>query len=628
MIMKKKILALLLVSALIASVSSCGSSGGPSAVPAATTAKSADPSPSTEGARTTAAGVAAAAAAEPEGRVEVKDEAKISGEEGGSYASSPDFVPATTTIPSFTGSPMEGETTAFHEFGAVEGYFAADDYGMEYETSKDYDYSTDDYYEPRYDYDRRAGLLTGGEWRDNSNFIFWRRLFDQREDWQDTMSTWKIDTLGRIFVRVTGSDGNPGAGLRVKLADDNVIIWQTVTDSRGEAFLFDGLDPDSQNTPDEIIVEYVDGNYIKASVPSDYKNIDTPVEITVPVSAPMRKQLDLMLMMDTTGSMSDELSYLKTELKDVIDRVSEQTRADINLSVNFYRDLEDDYVVRDFGFTPNISIALDHLSDQYANGGGDYEEAVTLALKNGLTAHQWRDKSEKLMLLVLDAPPHLDDALADMKKLMIRAADMGVRIIPVASSGVDTATEYLCRSLAIATGGTYTFLTNDSGIGGSHLEPTIGSYDVEKLNDMLVRIINDYFSQQKREYNTQKPGTPVVYESIEDYSQDTYPATYVITDEYYSGDGYYTSGIIGSAEDFHDFVVKYGTDFGINYYHDLRIAYKIDLLSSGSITVDEKEDMYATVDDNGVPTFKYSLNIPEVGTTDVKTIVFYSYIPL
>ena len=57
------------------------------------------------------------------------------------------------------------------------------------------------------------------------------------------------------------------------------------------------------------------------------------------------------------------------------------------------------------------------------------------------------------------------------------------------SSGVDQPTEFLLRSLAIATGGTYTFLTNDSGIGGDHTEPTIGTFEVELLNDLLVRVI-------------------------------------------------------------------------------------------------------------------------------------------
>ena len=71
---------------------------------------------------------------------------------------------------------------------------------------------------------------------------------------------------------------------------------------------------------------------------------------------------------------------------------------------------------------------------------------------------------------------------------------MGIRIVPIASSGIDKSTEYLLRTMAFTTGGTYTFLTDDSGIGGEHIEPTIGAYNVEKLNDMMVRIVNSYLA--------------------------------------------------------------------------------------------------------------------------------------
>jgi hypothetical protein len=65
-------------------------------------------------------------------------------------------------------------------------------------------------------------------------------------------------------------------------------------------------------------------------------------------------------------------------------------------------------------------------------------------------------------------------------------------MIPVASSGIDKYTEYLLRNEAMMTGGTYVFLTNDSGIGGDHLEATVGETVVEYLNRLLVRLINEY----------------------------------------------------------------------------------------------------------------------------------------
>ena len=93
----------------------------------------------------------------------------------------------------------------------------------------------------------------------------------------------------------------------------------------------------------------------------------------------------------------------------------------------------------------------------------------------------------------------VDEAESKLKELNSQitetvqlAAEKGVRIIPIASSGIDTETEFLLRSWAIMAGGTYLFLTDDSGIGNDHLEPTIGEYSVEKLNECMIRVICEY----------------------------------------------------------------------------------------------------------------------------------------
>ena len=223
--------------------------------------------------------------------------------------------------------------------------------------------------------------------------------------------------------------------------------------------------------------------------------IDSSV-ITIDFSAKntAEKKLDLMFTIDTTGSMGDEIIYLQKELEDVIRRVqADCDNIPVRLSVNFYRDMEDDYVVRPYEFTSDINSALALLNKEYADGGGDYEEAVELALQSSVFDHSWDSDSIKLMFLVLDAPPHNTQTIKEsLIKSIQKASEMGIRIIPVASSGVDKDTEFLLRSFAMTTGGTYTFLTNDSGIGGDHIEPTIGEYQVEQLNDLLVRVIEEY----------------------------------------------------------------------------------------------------------------------------------------
>ena len=72
-----------------------------------------------------------------------------------------------------------------------------------------------------------------------------------------------------------------------------------------------------------------------------------------------------------------------------------------------------------------------------------------------------------------------------------KAAEKEIRIIPVASSGIDKETGFLLRSMAIANNGVYVFSTNHSGVGNSHIEPSNVTYSIELLNELLLQIIKD-----------------------------------------------------------------------------------------------------------------------------------------
>lgn len=335
-----------------------------------------------------------------------------------------------------------------------------------------------------------AGILTAGEWNDNDNFDFWLNLFKTNNDWKTFQKTWKLNVTNRIKVTVTGG-GKAVANASVKLYKPNgEVLWSAVSDNTGTAYLYAGIDTNSQDSGTKISVTYNDITVEQAI--SGYS------DIAVEISDVQKKalSLDLMLVFDTTGSMGDELVYLQTELEDVIKTVQKENgNIPVRLSVNFYRDTEDEYVVKPFAFTDDITAAISELKAQSADGGGDTEEAVEMALDDAVNKHEWAQDSVKIMLMVLDAPPHTTDENAEsLKNTLESAAEKGIRIVPVASSGVDKNTEFLLRSFAATTGGTYTFLTDDSGVGGAHIEPTIGKYEVEKLNEMLVRIIGEYLS--------------------------------------------------------------------------------------------------------------------------------------
>ena len=207
-----------------------------------------------------------------------------------------------------------------------------------------------------------------------------------------------------------------------------------------------------------------------------------------------RRALDLGFLVDATGSMGDEMSFLQSELKDIVRRVrSVEPDLDIRMSVVFYRDRGDAFITKSLPFTRSADDAVAFISSTTADGGGDFPEDMNSGLEAMMRQHWSRDAVPQMLFLLADAPPQqyagqdytYHEAIQD-------AAANGIAIYPVAASGVDKPTEFLFRAMAVMTGGKYVFLTDDSGVGNSHEEPDITGYKVEKLNDLMVREIRSY----------------------------------------------------------------------------------------------------------------------------------------
>ena len=364
-----------------------------------------------------------------------------------------------------------------------------------------------------------AGQMTAGAWDDNAEYSFFLSLFEKaadepgqsgvdeggREENTDGIFqayksenkdvAWGMYPLGRVEARVQTADGTPAAGVVVELAgggnDGSRETLRAVTGADGKAYLF----------PAPSVTEYtLSAEYGGTEIPMTEED---GVFTAVVAQAQAYTGLDLCFMVDTTGSMADELLYLQSELDDVIGRVqAEFPEADISLGLLFYRDEGDEYVVRSSDFTPDIAAQRKFLLAQEADGGGDYPEAVHEALEAALDL-SWREGTRKILVPVLDAPPHdqnaqRQDIRAEFGELVYRAAGEGIAVMPVAASGVDVCSQYLLRSSALLTGGKYVFLTDDSGIGGTHQKPAVGEYTVEYLNSCLVRLIGELYDGVER----------------------------------------------------------------------------------------------------------------------------------
>ena len=333
----------------------------------------------------------------------------------------------------------------------------------------------------------QAGTLTAGEWSDLKNQEFWTKLLN-RNDWYQLMEDRNLYANKIISVIVENEAGVRQYNAPVELLDEQGnVLYKARTTMQGEAYLLYDLHKTGETA-----------NAVR--VGEDVVVLDGQTSVTVVHDEPYNGvSLDLMLMVDTTGSMGDELKYLQKELASVVEHIDLQSgNMQIRVSVNFYRDESDDYIVRSFEFSGNIEEVLQQLAAQDADGGGDYPEAVHKALDSILQEHQWAPDATKICFFVMDAPPHSETEIKGINEQMTKTvkamAAEGIRLIPVASSGVNTETEFLLRSWAVMTGGTYTFLTDHSGVGNSHLEPTVGEYEVEKLNDLMVRLLLEYLS--------------------------------------------------------------------------------------------------------------------------------------
>ncbi|MWW23273.1 vWA domain-containing protein [Algibacter lectus] len=340
-----------------------------------------------------------------------------------------------------------------------------------------------------------AGQITAGEWNDLTQWDFWSDLLNS-QDYTTFQANWSFNTSKRIAFQVLDKNtSQPLNNVSLSLFKDGEIISEAKTDNLGEANLFIDLFDSGKTSSSVNLDDYdvqINGEVISQGVSLFNEGVNV---FNIENTTATADRIEVAFIVDATGSMGDELEFLKSDLKDVIGRAQEDNaNSTILTSTVFYRDQGDDYVTKRSDFTTSISSTVDFISKQSADGGGDFEEAVEEALDEAINDLQWGTNSKtRIAFLLLDAPPHqTDDVNLSIKKSLIKAAKNGVKLIPVTASGIDKSTEFLMRYFAIATNGTYVFITNDSGIGNDHIEPTVGEYEVEFLNNLLVRLINKY----------------------------------------------------------------------------------------------------------------------------------------
>ncbi|MHC4939446.1 MAG: HEAT repeat domain-containing protein [Planctomycetota bacterium] len=121
-----------------------------------------------------------------------------------------------------------------------------------------------------------------------------------------------------------------------------------------------------------------------------------------------RRGIDLVLVIDATGSMAPVIQATKRRLEAVVAGLQRMV-PDLRLRVVFYRDRGDRFLTLASPLTHELRLLEDFITAVPAGGGGDLAEAVLEGMRQAISKTPWRPKAQRVVILFGDAPPHRDD---------------------------------------------------------------------------------------------------------------------------------------------------------------------------------------------------------------------------
>lgn len=139
------------------------------------------------------------------------------------------------------------------------------------------------------------------------------------------------------------------------------------------------------------------------------------------------KSVDLVLCLDTTDSMKDDIDAVKESLPAMIrDRISEFRS--FRLGLVLYKDYFEDYLTKRYDFTADFGAFTANVTAVRVAGGRDIPEAVYEALHEAATAFPWSAEA-RMIVLIGDAPPHpLPRGKIDRQAAQAAALDRGIEV--------------------------------------------------------------------------------------------------------------------------------------------------------------------------------------------------------
>ena len=213
------------------------------------------------------------------------------------------------------------------------------------------------------------------------------------------------------MIKVIDSLERPVNNAQVRVLSDESVLFEGRTYANGQTLFFPRAFPGSEGA--EAFRLDVEKEGVSESL-DVARNGDPIWTATLELDQAYSDgvALDVLFLLDATGSMSDEIDQIKDTLLSISARISDlPARPDLRFGMVAYRDRGDEFVTRLYDFDHDIKRFRGTIESVIADGGNDNPESLNEAYHVAIHEPAWRlGEAIRLVFLIADAPPHLDYA--------------------------------------------------------------------------------------------------------------------------------------------------------------------------------------------------------------------------